>query len=90
MADDTLGYPNLNPFADKACPYLGMVTDPATRFAYPSSRQRCFVASRPSRIDEGKQARQCLVAQHASCPLYVRLNQPSGGSTVPSRNDPPL
>lgn len=53
-----------------ACPYLGILEDPATHFAFPSTAQRCHATPKPSRIDLAKQARDCLTAQHVGCPRY--------------------
>jgi LysM repeat protein len=55
---------------DQTCPYLGLETDRATHFAYPSTAQRCHAGSRPVSIDHAKQARDCLTAEHVSCSRY--------------------
>lgn len=55
---------------DGACPYLGLVTDPATHFTFPSSAQSCHSERRPIPLATAKQARDCLTAQHVSCPRY--------------------
>lgn len=58
------------PGADVACPYLGLIDDRATRFTFPSSTHRCHGTKRPSTIDFPKQGRDCLTAEHVTCPRY--------------------
>ena len=58
------------PGADVACPYLGLIDDRATRFTYPSAGHRCYATARPSTIDIPKQGRDCLTAEHVTCPRY--------------------
>jgi LysM repeat protein len=65
------------PGAADACPYLGLVDDPATHFAFPSGAQRCHAGSRPLTIDHPKQARDCLTAAHVTCPLYRPVRAPT-------------
>lgn len=60
----------LGPAPDQTCPYLGLETDRATHFAYPSTAQRCHAGNRPVSIDHAKQARDCLTAEHISCSRY--------------------
>jgi LysM repeat protein len=55
-----------------ACPYLGLQSDRATHFAFPSEGQRCFAAGKAVHINEAKQARHCLTGQHVTCSLYVQ------------------
>jgi LysM repeat protein len=68
--DDAMTHAGTMPAADEACPYLGLADDPATRFAYPSSAQRCHALARPSTIELVKQAQDCLTAQHVRCSRY--------------------
>lgn len=56
--------------ADQVCPYLGLLDDPATHYAFPSSAQRCHAGRRPAEMDQAKQARDCLTARHIACPRY--------------------
>lgn len=60
----------LLPLPDPTCPYLGLTDDPETHFAFPSTAQRCHASARPASIDHGKQARDCLTAQHVDCSRY--------------------
>lgn len=52
------------------CPYLGLADDPATHYAFPSVGQRCHATSRPTTIDDAKQARDCLTVQFPTCSRY--------------------
>lgn len=56
--------------ADQTCPYLGLVGDPASHFAFPSSAQSCHAGRRPVPLATAKQARDCLTARHVACPRY--------------------
>jgi LysM repeat protein len=58
------------PARDRVCPYLGVVDDPATHYAFPSSAQRCHSDGRPFAIDLAKQSKDCLTAQHVTCPRF--------------------
>lgn len=53
-----------------ACPFLGLMDDSATRFSFPSTVHRCHATRRPSTIDLPKQGRDCLTAEHVTCPRY--------------------
>ena len=64
----TTGTPR--PGVDAACPYLGLIDDRVTRFTFPSTAHRCHATERPSTIDLPKQARDCLTAEHVTCPRY--------------------
>jgi nucleoid-associated protein YgaU len=52
------------------CPYLGLIDDRATRFTFPATAHRCHATDRPSMIDIAKQGRDCLTAEHVTCPRY--------------------
>ena len=60
------------PAPDAACPFLGISSDPATRFVFPSAGHRCFAAGKPVHINETKQARDCLTPAHPTCSLFVQ------------------
>jgi LysM repeat protein len=67
------------PARDRVCPYLGVVDDPATHYAFPSSAQRCHSDGRPFAIDLAKQSKDCLTAQHVTCPRFHPVaNRPVG------------
>jgi LysM repeat protein len=70
--------------ANEVCPYLGLAGDPATHYAFPSGAQRCHAAARPVEVDAAKQARDCLTAQHVTCPRY----HPPAGPTAHRTLDP--
>lgn len=58
------------PGIDRACPWLGLANDPATHFSFPSAMQRCHAEARARTIEEAKQARHCLTAEHPACSRY--------------------
>ena len=59
-----------------ACPHLGAVDDPASRFAYPCAGNVCHaeVTERhgPRAIAEDTQEKTCLTPSHLVCPTYCR------------------
>ena len=58
------------PGIDRACPWLGLANDPATHFSFPSAMQRCHAEARTRTIEQAKQARHCLTAEHPACSWY--------------------
>ncbi len=64
--------PTPAPAPAAACPFLGISSDPATRFVFPSAGHRCFAAGKAVHINETKQAKDCLTAQHVTCTLFVQ------------------
>ena len=64
----------MNPAADlaQACPYFGLSDDPATHYANPSSAHRCYATGHAIPLEAAKQSRDCLTAQHVTCPRYHR------------------
>ena len=52
------------------CPYLGLVEDEASYFAYPSAAQRCHAKGRATPVDAAKQAHVCLAVEHVRCGRY--------------------
>ena len=57
---------------ESACPYLGISSDPATRFAFPSDGHRCYATGKTVHINQSKQSRDCLTGQHVTCSLFVQ------------------
>ncbi len=55
----------MSPVVDQSCPYLGLADDPETRFAYPSSAQRCHATDRPSIVDAAKQLQSMLIHERS-------------------------
>ena len=53
-----------------ACPLLGLVDDPRTRFTFPHPGHRCHAGSRPSAVVPGWQATRCLSPDFATCDRY--------------------
>ncbi|MHB8958904.1 MAG: LysM peptidoglycan-binding domain-containing protein [Candidatus Limnocylindrales bacterium] len=64
------------------CPYLGLVDDPDSHFAYPSSAQRCHASGRPAAVESAKQARDCLTEAHVACSRYRPPVASVGAATV--------
>jgi hypothetical protein len=53
------------------CPFIGLVEDQRTRFAFPSPAHRCFAKPRrPVTIDSSFQSSFCLVDAHLRCSRY--------------------
>ena len=53
------------------CPYLGLVDDPRTHFAFATTAHRCHSGSHPERIEVSHQGALCLSADYAACQRYV-------------------
>ncbi len=52
------------------CPHLGILDDPDTSHAFPSSGNYCFHAKPPAVPNSEQQETVCLTAAHTSCPVY--------------------
>jgi len=52
------------------CPFLGFFDDPETCHVVPSLRHCCHRARPVAHILLEHQARYCLAAQHAECPIF--------------------
>lgn len=57
------------------CPFLGIIEDPATAFAYATPANRCFCTpptpkATSSTVDLAHQERYCLSNKYPRCPLY--------------------
>lgn len=56
--------------AGKACPFLGLMDDPKTHFAYPTPGNHCFHSTPALMICPSHQAAVCLEPVHIECPVY--------------------
>ena len=61
-----------------ACPYLGIIEDPTSRFMQVDAAHRCFATRKATTIEEEHQASYCLVAKHRSCDVFVALQRQGG------------
>jgi len=68
--------------APPTCPYIGIVGDAATHYAFPVSAHRCHAGSRPIALDHAKQALDCLTTQHVTCPRYHPPPSPTHGLPI--------
>lgn len=66
-------------FRAKACPYIGRSDDPESFFAFPAPANRCYRVDKPEGIAGSHQARFCLTARFAECPV----NSPSFTGPLP-------
>lgn len=53
-----------------ACPYLGLVDDPATHFMFPAEAHRCQAGPKPWKVDEPHQVSLCLSEGFRGCPRF--------------------
>ena len=53
-----------------ACPYLGLLEDQRTRFAFATPAHRCHVKRKPWRVDLDHQGRYCLSSEFTACPRF--------------------
>lgn len=67
------------------CPYLGLVDDPRTHFAFATTAHRCHSGSRPERIEVSHQGALCLSADYAACQRYVVPTAAAAGLAVAPR-----
>lgn len=49
------------------CPFLGLITDPGSRFAEPSASHRCFSPKKPGAITIDYQSEFCFSEIHSTC-----------------------
>jgi len=64
------------------CPYLGLVDDPRTHFAFATGAHRCHSGSRPEGIEVSHQAALCLTAGYVACPRYIPPGDATAGLVV--------
>ena len=73
------------------CPYLGLVDDPRTHFAFATTAHRCHSGPHPERIEVSHQAALCLSADYAACQRYVVPSAAAAGLAVtPGRAEAPI
>jgi hypothetical protein len=64
--------PELTPtIAGPVCPNLGLLTDHATRHAFPSDANRCLGLSSPAEVTNEQQRQYCLGGAHTACPIFT-------------------
>lgn len=71
--------------APEVCPYLGLLDDPQSRFAFAAEGHRCFASGRPCEIDLGHQDAFCLSDRYADCDRYPPLAADRQGTAAPTR-----
>ena len=70
QAQDQIQDVDQNPIISDRCPYLGLKTDPATIFNYPSNWNYCFRAKPEVSPSMLQQQDVCLNGDYASCPVF--------------------
>lgn len=63
-----------SPDAPGGCPYLGILSDPQTRYRFASPENRCFCVDPPERINQSHQSQVCLSVAFVSCPALEKEN----------------
>lgn len=64
--------------ADTACPFVGLLTDRATRYRLPDHRNGCYAGRRPRPVDLSHQEAFCCSAGYGECPRYRSAVSGSG------------
>jgi hypothetical protein len=59
-------------YQGETCPHLGLLNDPETTLAYPSTANVCFHARPVASPSLGHQRLFCQSGQHADCPVFAR------------------
>jgi LysM repeat protein len=67
------------------CPYLGLVDDPRTHFAFATTAHRCHSGAHPEPIEVSHQGALCLSADYAACQRYVLPTAVGAGLAVAPR-----
>lgn len=55
------------------CPYLGLIDDRTSRFAYPETAHRCYTTKPAASIELEHQATFCFSQQCHACPRFIDL-----------------
>lgn len=77
--------PDLAIVEPEACPYLGLLDDPRSRFTFASPGHRCHVRSKLFAIDLGHQGSHCLTTGYPACERFPSPKAAArGGSDLPS------
>lgn len=66
---------NSNHTTADICPHLGLLVDPHTSMAYPSSQNMCYNAAPPASPNPAHQREFCLATNHIDCDVYQRMQQ---------------
>ena len=66
----------------EACPLLGILGDPRTRFRFAVTSHRCYAAAKPAPIELGHQGMLCLSAAYPECGRF-RAAQAAGRVEAP-------
>jgi hypothetical protein len=61
-----------------ACPYLGIIDDPTSRFMGPDLAHRCFATRRATLNEMEHQTVFCLAAKHRSCEVFLAMQRQGG------------
>lgn len=74
----------------RACPFLGLERDAATRYVSPDSQHRCWAASKAQKIESAQQQRFCLTDRYLVCARFAAatLPQPRALPTLAKTADP--
>lgn len=75
-----LGLPDIQ----RACPYLGLLQDPAQRRDEPSAEHCCYHLEQQDRIDLAHQRLFCLTADHRICPWLMWRDPKKSRAMEPS------
>ena len=75
LSQDQIQDVDQNPKIYNKCPYLGLKTDPATIFNYPSNWNFCYRAKPEVSPSMLHQQDVCLKGEYASCPVFSNLRR---------------
>ena len=53
------------------CPYIGLMSDAETRYAFPSGTHACFRLTKAHRVAVEYQAKVCFTEKYRECPVYL-------------------
>ena len=77
-----LGRPDVE---ESACPYVGLVFDPRTRYLFAHPDHRCHATGAVAMVEPAHQSAYCLASGYAFCPRYVEAARRGGRSGPLSR-----
>ena len=55
-----------------ACPYLGIVDDPESRFLFANNYHLCYRVDPAESINFFHQEETCLTSEHEQCPVFIK------------------
>ncbi len=70
----------LNKYTDEICPYLGLVSDPETRFSNPNWENYCHRVEPAQSVSYAHQEEMCFTPKYSRCSVY----QAEGKKSFPS------